>query len=62
MASWVLECPNCQSVFAHSKIDDNFANYFLPLKPEFPDAGRPLDCPNCGHTATYQQSDLKYQA
>ena len=62
MANWVLECPNCKSIFAHSTIDDNFANYFLPLKPEFPDAGRPLDCPNCGHTVTYQQSDLKYQA
>jgi DNA-directed RNA polymerase subunit RPC12/RpoP len=53
MASWVLECPNCKSVFAHAKIDDNFANYFLALKPEFPKSGQPLDCPNCGHKATH---------
>jgi DNA-directed RNA polymerase subunit RPC12/RpoP len=63
MASWVLNCSNCKSKFVESKIPDaGLANYFMPLKPEFPPKGRELQCPNCGQKATYKKQALIYQA
>ena len=59
MASWVLICPKCNSAFAHSQVKDTLENFFLASKPAFPTGGTTLDCPNCGHTATYQQTDLR---
>jgi len=61
MASWVLKCPNCNSGFTHSQVEDTLENFFLASKPTFPDDGETLDCPHCGHTATYQQTDLSYR-
>jgi hypothetical protein len=61
MASWVLKCPNCSSMFFHSEIEDNFRNYFFPQKPKFPEGGQSLARRQCGHTATYPQTDLIYQ-
>jgi DNA-directed RNA polymerase subunit RPC12/RpoP len=61
MASWVLKCPNCSSGFTHSQVEDTLENFFLASKPTFPDDGETLDCPHCGHTATYQQTDLSYR-
>ncbi len=48
-------------MFFHSEIEDNFRNYFFPQKPKFPEGGQSLACRQCGHTATYQQTDLIYQ-
>jgi hypothetical protein len=62
MASWVLTCTKCNSEFTHSTIEDTLANYFFATKPKFPDGGQQLDCPHCGHTGTYQHTDLIYQA
>jgi hypothetical protein len=63
MASWVLSCNNCNSIFEHSKIDrTGLANYFMPLKPEFPPGGSEVQCPKCGKKAAYQKSALTYQA
>ena len=62
MARWVLNCSNCNEAFTHSTIDDTgIANYFMPKKPDFPPDGAEFECPNCGHSATYQQSDLRFQ-
>jgi hypothetical protein len=63
MASWVLSCRNCKSELEYSKIADvGLANYFMPLKPEFPPHGIECECPNCGYKAFYQKTDIKYQA
>jgi hypothetical protein len=37
-------------------------SYFLPHKPEFAPDGIELECPDCKQKATYQRSDLRYQA
>jgi hypothetical protein len=63
MASWVLTCPNCNSVFAHSPIvEDGYGNYFLPFKPLFPEGGLAIGCLRCRRSSTYQRADLQYQA
>jgi hypothetical protein len=63
VANWVLDCVNCKMPFVHSPIDVREAlDYFLPAKPEFPGGGSEFRCPQCGHVATYQRSDLSYQS
>jgi hypothetical protein len=64
MASWVVKCKNCEVEFTHSKIADDYkmSSYLWPLKPEFPEGGSPLECPTCGHSATYRQTHLTYRA
>jgi predicted nucleic-acid-binding Zn-ribbon protein len=63
MANWVLSCRKCKTNFEHSKIAvAGLANYFIPLKPEFPPDGIERECPNCGYKAFYQKTDIKYQA
>jgi len=63
MASWVLECSNCGKTFPHSEIEDRtIENFFLPVKPKFPESGLEVGCPHCGNKAKYQHSDLTYQA
>jgi uncharacterized Zn finger protein len=63
MNQWMLTCSSCGEEFPHSLIPENlsFAESYLPLKPEFPASGLPLDCPNCGKSATYQRHDLRYR-
>jgi hypothetical protein len=41
--------------------DSGVANFFQPPKPEFPEGGTELECPNCGSKDTYQRHDLAYQ-
>jgi len=63
MSRWTLKCENCSFPFTHSMIDDSGAvNFLEPAKPEFPEGGSELECPNCGHKDTYQRTDLMYSA
>jgi DNA-directed RNA polymerase subunit RPC12/RpoP len=62
MASWYLECANCQQSFRHSQIAGTLKNMFFPEKPIFPEGGAELECPHCGHKATYQRHQLSYRA
>ena len=62
MPNWVLRCRDCNSIFTHSKIDDvSLADYYVPVKPEFPPAGTELQCPKCGCKAIYQGFALSYE-
>jgi hypothetical protein len=62
MPSWVLNCPGCSKTFPHSQIKQStMADYFVPSKPEFPEGGQNLECPNCKKAETYQRTDLRYQ-
>jgi hypothetical protein len=62
MARWTLRCDNCNFEFTHSMIEDSgVANFFQPTKPEFPEGGAELECPNCGSKDTYQRHELAYQ-
>jgi hypothetical protein len=68
MARWVLGCPRCNEDFTHSHIDlesqrsfnDPFA--WLVEKPEFPDNGIKLACPNCKTVSVYKRTQLIYRA
>ena len=61
MPYWVINCKNCRRVFSHSKIEDTLANYFVPEKPKFLDAGDRIACPHCHAIEKYECTDLKYQ-
>lgn len=62
MASWELTCVNCERRFAQFIIEDVLVNYYLPMKPVFPDAGAEFQCPHCGYKDVYQRTDLTYKA
>jgi rubredoxin len=63
MARWTLRCDNCNFEFTHSMIDQASAiDFFEPSKPEFPEDGAELECPNCGSKDTYQRHELAYQS
>jgi hypothetical protein len=63
MASWVLNCPDCDFDFLHSTIrKSSLGDFYLEPKPEFPPEGRELECPNCGKKATYKRINLSYRA
>ncbi|MGA2810120.1 MAG: hypothetical protein ABSG16_01880 [Candidatus Acidiferrum sp.] len=62
MASWVLECLNCNQKFEYSKISaSGLINYFQPLKPEMPPDGVQMQCPNCGQNGQYFRHQLTYR-
>jgi hypothetical protein len=60
MTAWGLGGPNCNKQFAQFQIEDTLESYFFPAKPDFPEDGKEFECPNCGHKARYQQTDLVY--
>jgi rubredoxin len=60
MPRWILQCKNCDFAFTHSHVSESLTNYFEPPKPEF-SAEAEHECPNCGHKATYQRTDLMYR-
>jgi hypothetical protein len=69
MSLWVLGCPDCQKYFTHSEIPTNghsqLTDPFVPWlepKPQFPEGGLTLVCPNCQKTATYERHELVFQA
>jgi endogenous inhibitor of DNA gyrase (YacG/DUF329 family) len=67
MARWVLDCPNCNKEFTHTNINDRGSALRDPFtspeaKPEFPDGGLSVVCPNCKNTSVYQRYQLTYQA
>jgi len=39
-------------------ISDELMNYYLPMRPAFPDEGSELECPHCSHKTRYQRNDL----
>jgi hypothetical protein len=61
MASWGLACKNCHAVFTHSQIPDTLADYYLPIRPEFPSDGPERECPNCKITSTYKRNELTFR-
>ena len=65
---WVVGCPACSQEFTHSEIDPILANSRLdPFarfadKPEIPENGVSLECPNCKEVALYKRYQLVYRA
>jgi hypothetical protein len=56
-------CPSCEIKFQFAPIDDSHAQERLvPPKPLFPIIGLEIKCPQCGHRATYQRTELIYEA
>ena len=70
MPRWVLECPECNLDFTHSKIPvERIPHHDLYAwldvlfdKPNFPIHGVNLECPHCKKTSIYQQQELIYRA
>jgi uncharacterized protein (DUF983 family) len=64
MARWILECHSCGTEFTHSEIDASIRDPFtnIELKPEFPDRGKRVVCPNCRNSSIYQRFELLYRA
>jgi endogenous inhibitor of DNA gyrase (YacG/DUF329 family) len=63
MPRWVLNCPKCQKEFTHTQIERrNLQDYYLEPKPDFPEEGLSVQCPNCKVSAVYQRRHLIYRA
>ena len=66
MPRWMLHCEQCSKPVPYSGVAfehpaaDAFA--WLGRKPDFPDGGIHLGCPNCRETSLYQQHQLIYSA
>jgi hypothetical protein len=61
MARWVLGCPHCNEDFTHKEVrSDTGAFAWSAVKPEFPDGGLNVICPNCNKLSVYQRSELTY--
>jgi hypothetical protein len=65
MPFWVLTCPQCKRDFGHSEIDLEKGRreiWASPPKPEFPEGGSLLECPNCRTTSIFHRVQLRYAA
>jgi endogenous inhibitor of DNA gyrase (YacG/DUF329 family) len=63
MTRWVLECPSCKQEIIHSLIEKRtIADYFFDKKPDFPDGGLTVDCPNCHKRSVFENRELAYRA
>jgi endogenous inhibitor of DNA gyrase (YacG/DUF329 family) len=59
----MLYCPECEKRFPHSEVTFESGVYAsLGNKPDFPDGGLSLECPNCKKTSLYQRHQLVYAA
>lgn len=64
MPRWMLHCEQCSKAFPYSEVTfehpaaDAFA--WLGSKPNFPQGGISLECPNCKETSVYQHRQLIY--
>jgi DNA-directed RNA polymerase subunit RPC12/RpoP len=58
MATWELQCPNCKNKFTYMVIGEELEDYYLPLRPLFPENGQEVVCPNCSYKAIYQRHTL----
>jgi hypothetical protein len=60
-----LGCANCKTDITHSEIpaDGRLPDTFLrgAPKPEFPNEGVTVKCPNCGEAAVYERHQLTYR-
>ena len=67
-ARWVLDCPDCHRDFTHTELcpddetrqPDPFMGWPGP-KPEFPEGGLALICPNCKKSFVYQRHELIFR-
>jgi primosomal protein N' len=59
MATWVLDCKNCDEAFPYSLAPDTLA--CRPFRPAFPAQGEKRKCPHCGTKSIYQTLDLRFQ-
>ena len=67
MARWILECAGCASELTNSDINDDRYSPRDPFtltaaKPEFPQGGLSVACPNCSQTFVYQRYQLLYRS
>lgn len=63
MPTWVLACVKCNFKFEYSQIGDvGMSSWRASVKPDIPPEGNECVCPNCGHNAIYNRTDLVYQA
>jgi hypothetical protein len=63
MPQWVLNCQHCHKLFTCDEIDlASWASYdpLWPPKPDFPEGGLRMACPNCKKSSTYQRYELMY--
>jgi hypothetical protein len=63
MPQWVLNCQHCHKLFTCDEIDlASWAAYdpLWPPKPDFPEGGLRMACPNCKKGSTYQRYELMY--
>jgi hypothetical protein len=57
MLNWMLHCEQCDTTFAHSGIQaiaEQFSLFQVVSKPEFPNGGVSIECPNCQKGSVYQ--------
>jgi hypothetical protein len=68
MPRWVVGCPDCDQEFTHSEMATDYQSSLLdPFawigdKPEIPEAGVSLECPNCKKVSVYKRYQLTYRA
>jgi len=63
MPQWAFHCPQCNTELTHSQIYvSSIREPFTFLsKPELPDGGLKLACPNCQKTSVYLRHQLTYR-
>jgi endogenous inhibitor of DNA gyrase (YacG/DUF329 family) len=66
MAEWSLDCKGCKKPITHSSV--NLAEKHMPYdslwpsRPEVPEDGVTVRCPNCQQSASYHRHELTYRA
>jgi len=63
MAHWLLGCPECNKDFMYTEVPLDIGVFACSgVKPEFPDCGLSVVCPNCQISSIYKRNQLTYQA